>query len=120
MINLFTKWLEVDSEREGVASGLLVALTFGKVKAKSQQRHRQERWEFPEFGRLHMNNTKKVEKQKLELRASYKRDEYVAVSVPDTDLGSSDQPVALCTAVQIIALKHFLLHKHAPECLLQA
>lgn len=44
----------------------------------------------------------------------------VATSVPDTDLGSSDQPVALCTTVQIIALKQFLLHKHAPECLLQA
>lgn len=38
----------------------------------------------------------------------------------DTDLGSSDQPVALCTAVQVIALKQLLLHKHVPQSLLQA
>lgn len=37
-----------------------------------------------------------------------------------TDLGSSDQPVALCTAVQVVALKQLLLHKHVPQTLLQA
>lgn len=37
-----------------------------------------------------------------------------------TDLGSSDQSVTLCTAVQVIALEQLFLHKHAPQSFLQA
>lgn len=36
-----------------------------------------------------------------------------------TDLGSSDQSVTLCTAVQVIALKQLFCHKHVPQSVFQ-
>lgn len=49
---LFTEGPEVDGEREGVATSLLVTLAPGKVKVKPQQRHCQEGRELPQLGRL--------------------------------------------------------------------
>lgn len=49
---LFTEWPQVDGEGEAVASCLLVTLTFGKIKAESQQRDGHEWREFSQLGRL--------------------------------------------------------------------
>lgn len=52
VVHLFTKGSQVDAEGEAVASRLFVPLAFGKIKAESQQRHRHERRELLQFGRL--------------------------------------------------------------------
>lgn len=56
---LFTEGPEVDGEREGVATSLLVTLAPGKVKVKPQQRHCQEGRELPQLGRLQRGEREK-------------------------------------------------------------
>lgn len=79
---LFTEGPEVDGEREGVATSLLVTLAPGKVKVKPQQRHCQEGRELPQLGRLQREREKGRERERRRGRERGSKGERVLESVP--------------------------------------